>query len=511
MSTTQDTSAIDEKKAEETGTSTASPDFKGFATNYLLSIIFTIGIVIFVIGGLGLYTTKVAQSNILPDNIEYAPYTIFDREVSPIPIDINVMRPSIFSENADTLSQKVVFNSKEYLDSFNKSFLCSLKKSAVPTNGMFSNLPLYFSFVYDNIVANNFLAINTLFFYLSFLPESVIMFLYGFFGIFLWIGLYFFNICISIFYHIINIPQLFRTASYKDEKLWEPMKEIGFIRVVKMILFFFLWIPIGSLSAFIVPPFFTIYGLIAPLLSTYKLNKSSQNKNVVDFIKDTFAYKQFFFFILATISLFSNGTKYLGNNAIFGIIIAVMFAYFMGLYSNEMPIPNNDGFSLKIQQNIKQASVAEITRKNPKLVKICSQIPIDDDKMLNMINARETNIGGDAPSPDPNSEPNLTPDPRPLTPDPISEPNLTPDPRPLTPDPISDPNLTPDPRPLTPDPRPLTPDPISEPISEPNLTPVPNSRRPKTNSLINPTKVNTSAPIINATPMSSTRRPIQLK
>ena len=403
MSTTQDTSAIDEKKAEETGTSTASPDFKGFATNYLLSIIFTIGIVIFIIGGLGLYTTKVAQSNILPDNIEYAPYTIFDREVSPIPIDINVMRPSIFSENGDTLSQKVIFNSKEYLDSFNKSFLCSLKKSAVPTNGMFANLPLYFSFVYDNIVANNFLAINTLFFYLSFLPESVIMFLYGFFGIFLWIGLYFFNICISIFYHIINIPQLFRSASYNNnETQWEPMKEIGFIRFVKLVLFFFLWIPIGSLSAFIVPPFFTIYGLIAPLLSTYKLTQKATNKNktynVIDFIKNTFAYKQFFFFVLATISLFSNGSKYLGNNAIFGIIIAVMFAYFMGLYSNEMPIPNNNGFSLTIQQNIKQASVAEITRTNPKLVKICSQIPVDDEKMLNI-------GGGDIPRPVPISEP----------------------------------------------------------------------------------------------------------
>jgi hypothetical protein len=423
----------------------------------------------------------------LPDNIDYAPYTIFEREVSPIPIDINVMRPSIFSENADTLSQKVVFNSKEYLDGFNKSFLCSLKKSAVPTNGMFANLPLYFSFVYDNIVANNFLAINTLFFYLSFLPESVIMFLYGFFGIFLWIGLYFFNICISIFYHIINIPQLFRTASYKDEKLWEPMKEIGFIRVVKMILFFFLWIPIGSLSAFIVPPFFTIYGLIAPLLSTYKLNKSSKNKNVIDFIKDTFAYKQFFFFVLATISLFSNGTKYLGNNAIFGIIIAVMFAYFMGLYSNEMPIPNNDGFSLKIQQNIKQASVAEITRKNPKLVKICSQIPIDDENMTTIIKnnrprelIKPSNIGGDGDVEVPISEPNLTPVP-------ISEPNLTPVP-------ISEPNLTP------------------VPISEPDLTPVPISEPNLTpSSLINPTKVNTSAPIINATPTSSTQRPIQLK
>ena len=82
MSTTQDTSVIDEKKAEETGTSTGSPDFKGFATNYLFSIIFTIGIVIFVIGGLGLYTTKVAQSNILPDNIDEIVRTI-DKILKP--------------------------------------------------------------------------------------------------------------------------------------------------------------------------------------------------------------------------------------------------------------------------------------------------------------------------------------------------------------------------------------------------------------------------------------------
>ena len=60
-----------------------------FLLNYLSSIIFTIGISIFIIGGLGLYTTKVAQANILPDNIELAPYTIFDRIVDDIDIDIN--------------------------------------------------------------------------------------------------------------------------------------------------------------------------------------------------------------------------------------------------------------------------------------------------------------------------------------------------------------------------------------------------------------------------------------
>ena len=405
MSTTEDTSAIDEKKAEESGTSTTSPDFKGFISNYLSSIIFTIGISIFIIGGLGLYTTKVAQANILPDDIELAPYTIFDRIVKPISVDMNVMRPSFFSENKDTLSQKAIFNSQEYLDSFNKSFLCSLKNSADPNAGLFANAPLYFSFVYDNLVAKNFLAINTIFFYLSYLPESAIMFLYGLFGIFLWMGLYFFNVCISIFYHIINIPQLFRTRN-EETKQWETAEGISFFRFMKFILFFFLWIPLGALSAFIMPAFFTIYGLIAPLFASYKLKQTSgkQNKtfNVIDFIKDTFAYKKFFFFILATLSLFSNGIKYLGNNAIVGIIVAVIFAYFMGLYTNEMPEYGTDGFSFKIKQNMKQAPVDEINLKDPKLVEICQRIPIDDEKLENIIRnirprdlTKPIEVGGD--------------------------------------------------------------------------------------------------------------------
>ena len=129
MSTTEDTNAIDEKKTEESG---GDPDFKGFANNYISSIIFTIGILVFIIGGLGLYTTKVAQANILPDDIELAPYTVFDRVVNDIPIDINIMRQSFWSENKDTVSQKIKFNSQEYLDSFNGSLLCSIKKKCGP-------------------------------------------------------------------------------------------------------------------------------------------------------------------------------------------------------------------------------------------------------------------------------------------------------------------------------------------------------------------------------------------
>jgi hypothetical protein len=406
MSTTEDTSAIDEKKTEETG---AEPDFKGFANNYISSIIFTIGIVVFIIGGLGLYTTKVAQANILPDDIDLAPYTIFDRIVADIPIDINVMRETMWAENKDTVSQKIKFDSQEYLDSFKGSILCSIKKNADPNSGLFANAPLYLSIVYDNIVAKNFLAINTIFFYLSYLPESIIMLLYGFFGIFLWLTLYFFFVCISIFYHVINIPQLFRGVP-ENSKEWEAHDNISFFRLSKLLLFFFLWIPIGLVSTFIVPIFFTLYGLISPLFASYKIQKTNKTNGVMDFIKNTFAYKKYFFFILATISLLSNGLTYLGSNSIVGIAIAIGFAYFMGLYTNEMPEPGLDNFTSKIRLHMKQASV-DVSYSN--LVEICKPIPIIDEELTSKTSGKQyrkvtkpTNVGGDID--EDNSEPLVT-------------------------------------------------------------------------------------------------------
>ena len=374
MSQTENTNAIDEKKKESDNVTTT--DFKGFIINYTRTILFTIGI--FIIGGVGLYTTKIAQSNILPDNIELAPYTIKDRLVKDIEININIMKPLFFSKNDNISLQKSTFNSQEYLDSFNKNFLCYLKKSADPNSGLFANAPLFFSTVYDNLVAKNFLAINTIFYYLSYLPESVIILLYGIFGIFIWIGLYFFNVCISIFYHIINIPQLFRDLDDKTNK-WESIEQISFLRFIKFLLFFFIWIPIGTLSASIAPSFFTIYGLIAPLFAKYKITNTNNKKdyNVFNFLKDTFIYKKLFFFILATLSLISNGITYLGSYYIIAILVAIIFSFFMGLYTNTKP-NDNDFISVKSINEIIQANVSS---SNKNLVEICKSIPMNDEKM----------------------------------------------------------------------------------------------------------------------------------
>jgi hypothetical protein len=405
MSTTEDTSAIDEKKAEESGTSTTSPDFKSFAVNYTYVLIFGIGIGIFVIGTLGLFTTKVAQANILPDNIDLAPYTVIDRNVKEIPIDINIVKPitifppSFFPDSKECLSQKAIFNSREYLDSFNNGFLCSIKNSADPNAGFFANGSLYFSNVYDNIVSKNFLIMNTIFFYLSYLPESLIMLLYGFFGIFLWILLYFANLVISICYHFANIPQLFRTNSEQNDKQWESMENVSLFRFMKLILFFFVWGWIAFFSALITPAFFTLYGLISPLFASYKIEGTKGSYGLGSFLWSTLYYKKLFFFILATVSLFNTGIKYLGNNSIVAISIAVLFAFFMGLYTNTMPEVGTYGFTAGIKETIKQAGV---NYDKKLLVEICNRIPIDDEKIEEIIKngkfrqlTKPTTSGGD--------------------------------------------------------------------------------------------------------------------
>jgi hypothetical protein len=55
----------------------------------------------------------------------------------------------------------------------------------------------------------------------------------------------------------------------------------------------------------------------------------------------------------------------------------------MGLYSNEMPINGNDGFTDKIRQNIKHATIIDNSAKmeKPKLVEVCNPIRSKNDKI----------------------------------------------------------------------------------------------------------------------------------
>ena len=81
-----DTSAIDEKK-------NTSSKPKDALLNFVLVIAYQLAAlgVLIIIGAMVLYTGKVAQSNILPTCLAFAPYTDVMPPIKEIPIDINVV------------------------------------------------------------------------------------------------------------------------------------------------------------------------------------------------------------------------------------------------------------------------------------------------------------------------------------------------------------------------------------------------------------------------------------
>ena len=334
------TEPIDEKKND--GGETTTVNIKGFVFNYIHSLIFTISLGIFVLGATGLYTSKVAQANCLPDSSDMAPFTNIDRVVEEIPIDINIMRQYFWSDPKDTLAQKALFDSKSFLQSYKHGLVCKLKNYGEPNSSMFANGPLYWSTVYNNMSAYNNWAINTAFFYFSYLPESIIMLVYSIFAVFLWAVLYFFNICLSIIFHITAIPQLVRNANSENANEWQAQADISFFTWKTLFLFF--WLIPAILSFILLPIISTISGIISPLSATYRYEGGTDKQNILNFIIDTFVYKKLMFMILATLSLISNGISNLGSSSIFSIIVSVIILYFMGFYSNSLPNAGENGF-----------------------------------------------------------------------------------------------------------------------------------------------------------------------
>jgi hypothetical protein len=363
-----DMSSIDEKKEP-----VVSPtNYTLFIMNYIISIIITIGILIVLIGSLGLYTTKVAQSNILPDNINLAPYTDIARDIKEMAIDMNIMKDRTWTGKLTNIySQKAYFNEKQYIanfkDTLTGSALNSLKEWSEPTNGIIANPALYLSQIYNSLIANNFAFINTVFLYLSYFPEWTIMLLYGFFGFFIWMALYLFNFCASILYHFTNILNLFRTTLSGDNTKWETNATVslfGFNRITKWICFWFLWWWLAFISIFLTPIITSLLALISPLQASYKIDiKSKKKMGILDFITDTIVYKKTFIFILATISLLYNSITILGAQSLIGVIVAIIFSYFIGLYTQTIPELNDiTNFSQNLaNQTVIQAKLVKLT------------------------------------------------------------------------------------------------------------------------------------------------------
>jgi len=152
MSTTEPTT-IDEKKAEDSGSTTDKADWKGFSKNFSNGLITGIFFGVIVIGSMGLFLAKVANANILPTDCDMEPYPSSEKLVENIQeraVDMSIvyMNPvkilglfglkfweeptseNYFIQEANFVNSEAKLN---FMNDFKNSWLCALKKKAYPS------------------------------------------------------------------------------------------------------------------------------------------------------------------------------------------------------------------------------------------------------------------------------------------------------------------------------------------------------------------------------------------
>jgi hypothetical protein len=358
------------------------PNFKKFFANFGVTTGIIIGFV--VLGSIGLYMSKIAQSGILPTNPLFKPYTC-DDNTEPVKsgdIEMNIVREfgvkglgwMLGQSPISAYSQQATFDAKAFEKTFKGGYIKSLFDATQPLNQKpdwkVTNIALWRSDVLNQMVSSSFNIIQTVFGSVGSLNESVALFLFGLFGVSCLPFLMLFNLGNSFWKHFTSLAKVnfsltngleflkLRTREENGETNFDPpppglLSILGIVKQHKpddvtfweKLKFVLKWIftTAGLACYFLVsmmlfsPVFVTVYTLFKPLLAKYrvKLNDTysgkegagkSESKGLFSFIRDTFAYKRSYIIFLSIINLFMQTNTYLGTYYFAAVIIAVIFA-----------------------------------------------------------------------------------------------------------------------------------------------------------------------------------------
>ena len=328
--TTTDTSAIDEKNAENEATSSSNtPNWSKFGQNIVSAFIF---IVIYFGIGIGvLYSCKIGQSNIFPTGADCFPFSDAKPTVTPI-------QTNIFKTYADPNTPKSIKMSFPYDENSDFEILKTLReyKNSYDSN----NIMMYFISMIETLVWINFKFISTTSNSVNSLPEGLIV-LFGPFilGITSFI-LFFCNCLYGMFLWFYNMSWVFKknTNTKKGEKpVWDDVtiaQPFGYgmgiflVIMLSIILLFFAPFLIGGgglISSFCLLMILTYTGIMVDKPAGY-----------LTVFKEAAKVYKISLFVIFSIFLVSSAFTYLGiSNGIVSLLV-VGCIYFgvinMGLF-----------------------------------------------------------------------------------------------------------------------------------------------------------------------------------
>lgn len=362
MSSSSDTSAIDEKQAElnsSSGKGEIYSNIKGFITS-IITIIILIGIY-FSSSGLILYACKLAQSNILPTDIHCTPYEETRPNIQPI-------ETNIFTTNTDpVLSMKMSFPYDKYNASNQVLDMIRQYKNQSDSNFLGN----YFISIIESLIHMNYLVFNKILnIFNENLPESLIVTLSPILvGIIL--SLVFFHDHLYLIYlWFANMGWFFKKNSNESGKglpKWDDVTvaspvDYGLSICLVMLFIFIFFVGFPFLSIIV---FFTMVWCVFSCIA-YKASMGGKIISVAPIIQDVFKYYKIpimgFFSFLVIVSAF---TKLGTTPGIFSVIILLMI--YFGIITIDM-------FTPIIKDNLSKVVSYEQAKKT------CDFKPVEKEK-----------------------------------------------------------------------------------------------------------------------------------
>ena len=339
MSSTSDTSAIDEKKGEDTE---FEDNLGKDITKFLMSLlVIVLGLIIyFSLGSCVLYGCKIAQSNILPTDEKCMPYE--SREPNIQPIQINIFE-TMFKDPA--LSPKISF---PYLKNNKNTILDILRDYKQKPNSHF--LVNYFISIMESLLTFNFSALNTFLNLLNQVPEflilifgpiimmfctSIILVIDFFYVIFLW------------FYQMSWFFSENLNTSDTGKPKWES--SLGLIKSFTGCLLVFLFFIIFWVGLLVIPfiPFIAPLTMLISIFTILSCKGEMNNKvvSILSIIKDVFKYNKLTITSIITFFVILCAFATLGGLAGGVSIFTVALIYFGILSINIFNPINEDNLS----------------------------------------------------------------------------------------------------------------------------------------------------------------------
>jgi hypothetical protein len=293
----------------------------------IVSVVITI-IIYFIFGAITLYECKLAQSNILPTDLECYPYT----ETRP---QIQQIVTNIFITNTDPQeSVKLGFPYDKY-NSKSKLLDMFRKYKEMSNSSFFLN---YFISIFEGLInfSNN--ALNSYYNLLNGTPELFIVLLGPIISLFYFCVVPFVGLFVIIYYYFSSMKWFFKenvntnsnnNANWKDINLLEPFR-YGSAWFLVFVFFILFWVLLFTFMPLI--PFIVFYMCIFFSLG-YKGEINNEKVSLGHIIKNIFKHYKLTIMIIFTIFIIVSAFSNLGTTAgVFSIITVVL------IYFNIIPI-----------------------------------------------------------------------------------------------------------------------------------------------------------------------------